>query len=371
MNINNFSLRMHTAHTEEQLTNVPELWTIQRGYGALEHIIITDIDNPLAQAKTDSVDVPGASGVIDATEASGAVFFKNKTVKVRMQTSDKSRKWFPELRDAFAPYQGRLVDFAFQDSLDVEWYYTGRLSVTAEDPTTGELELKLDTYPFLQSTDMQILQVPNAVSIDRPSTAGPFWEIAANESGADVVLNDDNIWAFGDPGAKVLLRHTGTAGQKYLFSTLEQLGCEISLENSSLWPSTDRVTAQSTRSDWLLELTISGSHYDFDDNDKYRPCAHLVYDLAAVSGDCSITLPSNVRIRPVIDNAGDDALLMLDGDSMIVDGDTYDRQYPEAILPGRRANRDAAETTCYFLAVGRAIGDTPDVTMMFRREVLG
>lgn len=371
MNINNFILRMHTAHTEKQETNAPELWTLQRGYGALEHIIITDIDNPLAQAKTDSVDVPGASGVIDATEAAGAVFYKNKKVRVKMQTSAKTRQWFPELRSAFAPYQGRLVDFAFRDALDAEWYYTGRLSVTAEDPTTGELQLELDTYPFLQSTELEIIEVPNAVSIDRPSAAGPFWEIAANETGADVVLNADNIWVFGAPGAKVLLRHAGTAGQKYLFSTLEQLGCEISLENSSLASASDRVTAQSGRSDWLLELTISGSNYDFDDNGKFRPCAHLIYDLAAVTGSCSITLPSNTRIRPEISNRGDDALLLLDGDSVLLKANTYGRKYPEAILPGRRASRDAAETTCYFLAVGRAIGGTPDVLMRFRREVLG
>ena len=370
MNINNFVLRMHSKHTEEQLTNVPELWTVQRGHGVLEHIIITDIQNPLAQVKANTVDVPGASGVIDATEAEGTVFFKNKTVTVRMQTSSKTRQWFPELRDAFAPYQGRLVDFAFADALDVAWYYTGRLSVTAEDPTTGELEVQMDTYPFLQSTDMQILQVPNAASIDRPSTAGPFWEVASNESGADVVLNGDMIWIFGQPGAEVILRHTGTAGQRYLFSTLEQLGCEISLENSALFPDRDRVTAQSERSDWLLTVRISGSHYDFDDDEKFRPCAYLNYDVAALTGACSVSLPSNVRIRPVIQNTGDDALLMLDGDSVLVTADT-ERQYPEAILPGRRANRDAAETACYFLAVGRAIGDTPDVTMMFRREVLG
>lgn len=370
MNINNFVLRMHTKHTEEQLTNVPELWTIQRGHGALEHIIITDIQNPLAQVKANTVDVPGASGVIDATEAEGAVFYKNKTVTVRMQTSSKTRHWFQELRDAFVPYQGRLVDFAFQDALDVTWYYTGRLSVTAENPVTGELEVQMDTYPFLQSAELETVTVPNAASIDRPSTAGPFWEVASNESGADVVLNGDMIWIFGQPGAEVILRHAGTAGQRYLFSTLEQLGCEIELEDESLWPPKSKVTAQSSRNNWLMTVRISGSHYDFDDDEKFRPCAYLNYDVAALTGACSVALPSNVRIRPVIRNTGDDALLMLDGDSVLVTAGT-ERQYPEATLPGRKASRDAAETTCCFLAVGRAVGDTPGVTLTFRREVLG
>ena len=152
--INRLIMRLHTAATEALPMNDAASWTIQRGLGGLEQISITKIANPFPVVKSSPVDVPCANGALDMAEADGVVYYKNKTVEIVMQTLSLQKPWFSALRDAFAPLNGRMVDFAFDLPTEAEWYYTGRLTIDQCDESTGTLGLKIDTYPFLHSSQL-------------------------------------------------------------------------------------------------------------------------------------------------------------------------------------------------------------------------
>lgn len=379
---NNFILRLHTDATEQLEQNDPTSWTLQRGFGALQNIAITNIINPLPEAKTNSIDIPCANGELDETEASGTVFYKNKTVDVTMQMLPESKQYFSELREAFRAMHGRLVDFAFADALSAEWYYTGRLRISGTNEPTGELTVRIDTEPFMRSTVIRDKQIATGVSIDRTSGG---WTVEAKSSTAQVTQQGGMIVVFGSIGDQVTLRRNAAHGKRYGFAAVSQRGGDYVFQDGS------RTLAQPDDSGVIrLTLTLDGSGYDWN-GDVYQPCMVLLYIITELITDedgnvigsdqnawedvvNAVVLPSNARIRPEIRNTGTGkADVLLDGECVIVP--VYDAQkreiYPTAILPGTRADRGVAETVCIVAAVGNAATDTPSVRIRYREERIG
>ena len=392
-NINKFILRRHTAATAALEDNDPGSWEIQRGLGVLERIAITEIKNPVTAVKSAAEDVPVLNGALDLTEASGGPRYKNKTVEITFKTMSDWRQWFGAMRDTFTALQGRMVDFAFDLANEVQWYYTGRLAVDGVNEESGELKLKIDTEPFMKNVHLRKCQIPAATSIDR-GTSG--WSVLAKSSTATVTMQNSTIVIFGQPGDKVELTRSASASKRYTLGVAELRGGDYHFANGSRTlgePST--VGAASL----ILMLKIDGSHYAWtteDGAEVYRPCMVLSYILTELTLDsdgnpigadgtygddprydphCAIVLPSNVCIRPEVYNFGDGpADVLLDGQRIYVDEYTAyrdDEQYPEAVLPGIRADRSGETVTCILSAVGNSLNDTPEAQIRFREEKLG
>lgn len=389
--INKFILRRSTAQTAALELNDPASWTMERGIGVLHRVAITKIKNPAPAVKDSSADVPVMNGKLDLTESMGAPRYKNKTVEITIQTLPDWREWFGEMRDAFTALQGRLVDFAFDTPNDVEWYYTGRLAVDSEDEETGELTLKIDTQPFMKNVNLRRCQIPAATSLDRGT---PAWTVEAKSSTATVIINDGGITVYGKPGDQVELTRAADDAKRYALAV-------VALRGGDCWfsGSKSRTLGVPVFSSLNLTLTIDGSYYAWTTEngaDVFKPCLYLSHILTELTLDsdgnpigadgtygddprydphCAIVLPSNVRIRPQLYNFGEgSADILLDGTRVNVDKYSAFRdvtQYPEAVLPGIRADRSGETVTCILSAVGNSGSDTPEAEIRFREERLG
>lgn len=390
-NINKFILRRHTAATAALEENDPGSWEIQRGLGVLERIAITAIKNPVAAVKSAAEDVPALNGALDLTEASGGPRYKNKTVEITFKTMSDWRQWFGSMRDTFTALQGRMVDFAFALANEVEWYYTGRLAVDSEDEESGELTLKIDTEPFMKNVHLRKCHIPAATSIDRSSSG---WTVLAKSSTATVTMVNSSIVVFGQPGDRVELTRSASASKRYTLGVRDLRGGDYHFANGSR-----TLGVPSDFGNLILMLTIDGSHYAWTTENGasvYKPCMEMYYILSELTLDddgnpigadgtysddprydphCAVVLPSNVCIRPEVYNFGDGpADVLLDGQRIYVDEySAYrdDEQYPEAVLPGIRADRSGETVTCILSAVGNSSNDTPVAQIRFREEKLG
>lgn len=378
---NKFIMRLHTAATEALSANDASSWTEQRDLGVLIRTAITEIRDPLPAVKTKNVDAAGMNGVIDATEALGQVFYKNKTVSVTFQKLPDRVEYWKDMRDYFALLHGRLVDFAFDDANSVEWYYTGRMTVENEDEESAKLTLKFDTYPFLQSVVKRSYSIPTATLLDRSDNG---WSVSSKPSSATVILNDGQILIFGNPGDKVILRRSASNSNRYTFAPLNFYGGEYQFSNGS------KTLGVPSGGYLYLELTIDGSAYDWQTVSGvkvYKPCLYINYlltQLSASSGNvtgadgnvntnprCAIQLRSSVRIRPEITNGNSAAaIVLLDGEGIEIPANCSTKLFPGAVLPGIRADRSGAITTCYLSAVGASASDNPSITISYREERL-
>lgn len=383
---NKFILRRHTAVTAALETNDPASWTIERGLGVLSRVAISEIKNPVAEAKTASVDAPSQNGEPDLTEAVGGVFYKNKKVEITFQTLSDFRQWFGDLRGAFTALHGQTVDFAFATALDVQWYYTGRLSVDSIDEPAGKLTIKIDAYPFLQSTVLRRWRIPTAEKLDRSASG---WSVSAKAASATVTFRQNRIIVFGNPGDRVVLRRTASAGRLYAFAVNDLLGGRYVFPTNG-----SRTLGQPASGALTMQLTLDGSYYDWtteNGESVYKPCMVLDYLLTELTPDAdgkpigaadmettprnAVTLAANTRHRPELYNYGTGAAdVLLDGTRIYVpvSGDYSEGGiYPEAVLPGLYADRDGTETLCVLSAVGNAADDEPDVEIRLREERLG
>ena len=365
--INRLIMRLHTAATEALPMNDAASWTIQRGLGGLEQISITKIANPFPVVKSSPVDVPCANGALDMAEADGVVYYKNKTVEIVMQTLSLQKPWFSALRDAFAPLNGRMVDFAFDLPTEAEWYYTGRLTIDQCDESTGTLGLKIDTYPFLHSVERKGADIPTVTSLDREACG---WTVAYNPSGATVMRSANTLAAYGTPGSVIRLSRAASAAE-YTLAATRLVGGDFRFSGAE----GDRVRGVA-EGGWLYaELTIDGSYYDWINENGaqvYKPCVHLDYILTELPDAGVIRLPSNVQLRPGLFNLETCAAdMLLDGRRIALDANSPGGPFPAAVLPGRRADRSGAVCACCVTAVGNSAYDTPLCRITYREEKLG
>ena len=375
--INKLIMRLNTAKTRALPMNDPASWTLQRGLGAMDGIAITEIDNPIAKPKTAYIDVPGSNGELDATEMAGRLFYKNKTVKIKMQVleNEAPRYSFTALRDTFTALQGRVVDFSFDLPTEVEWYYTGRLTVESVDEPNGELALEIDTYPFLQSAEKRWYDVPTKTSLDRD---GQNWTAPYVPDGVSFTSKGGHIWLFGKPGDSIEIYHNASSDKRYTIGVSALLGGDFFFTGNG---EKSRVLGVPVGDTLHMELTIDGSYYHWmteNGANAYKPCLHLSYILSELETDAAgnvidtITLPTNVRIRPELANLeACSADVLLDGTRINMPLETPSGVFPEAVLPGVLADRSGTETVCYMTAVGNSAYDTPMVRIGFREEKLG
>ena len=83
------------------------------------------------EPKTHYVDIPGAHGSMDLTEAlTGKVQYKNRTIEAEFITLADRADWSAIYSDILSALHGQMVDISLDD--DPAYYYKGR--VTVGDP---------------------------------------------------------------------------------------------------------------------------------------------------------------------------------------------------------------------------------------------
>ena len=80
----------------------------------------------------------------------------------------------------------------------------------------------------------------------------------------------------------------------------------------------------------------------------------------------------DVRIRPELVNMNTGgAIVLLDGERVDIPENSEETLFPEAVLPGIRADRSGEDTVCILSACGLSSNDSPSVQIVYREEVLG
>lgn len=106
------------------------------------------IDYPIA--KTHTIDIPGADGVMDLTEAlNGYVHYDNRKIELNFSCPDKDYFEYEKLRQEVAKIlHGRKCKIILDN--DEKYYYEGRLSINFEKSSKAESTLTItgDMDPY-------------------------------------------------------------------------------------------------------------------------------------------------------------------------------------------------------------------------------
>lgn len=118
-----------------------------------------DLGSP--QPKMVAVDVPGANGVLDYTEAAtGAVKYENRQCVftfAKQLDATLQQQFMSQLRTAL---HGQTVEVELDE--DAGWVYTGRATVEFEENEDWKLKIVItvDAYPYAFSKDWKAISLP-------------------------------------------------------------------------------------------------------------------------------------------------------------------------------------------------------------------
>lgn len=111
-------------------------------------LILTSYSIGEAKPKTETVDVPGADGVLDLTEYFGDVRYQNRALSFTFAVIGRPSEFptrFSALQDAVG---GRKLHITLDD--DPDYYYVGRVTVDKwkSAPRVGSITITCDCEPY-------------------------------------------------------------------------------------------------------------------------------------------------------------------------------------------------------------------------------
>ena len=359
----NFVMRLHSDSATDST------WELAVGAnvaGALSGFVLGDVKIQHPMPKTESEDVPGTNGLYDLTESSGRVFYRNREITVPL-VFRTDRTWTDTIDITLARYNGRMCDFAFAPYDDVEWIYTGRLSVTV-DRFKNSVILTFDAEPFARTTEYTYITVPVSASVDKLAFGWTYDRAvggsltATNNSAGVIEISASDI------GTVIYYKRTGlTPSDSYTLGVKSIVGGSIAFHNGA----DDNLTEGVVDSNGVLtiKIVVDGSYYTWQtvNNQVFSyPSFRCEYILAKmVFGESSIMLASNVVIRPEIANLTAASVLILDGAVFEIDDTNNQILQPYgAVMPGARCDKSAKMAKSIFVCVPKSTG-TPATSIGF------
>lgn len=111
------------------------------------------------EPKTHYVDIPGADGELDLTEAlTGKVQYKNRKITMVFVTMAGREDWSAIYSDILMELQGKLIRITLDD--DPLHYYTGRVTVgepTRMNAKTILLNMSAEVEPYKKSMNGDVM----------------------------------------------------------------------------------------------------------------------------------------------------------------------------------------------------------------------
>ena len=112
------------------------------------NIILTKAEIPLPTPKTSTVDIKGADGVLDLTEAlTGDVQYNNRTIKLTFEMMDDTDYY--DLMTTISNYlHGQKIKFTLNN--DEDYYYIGRATINQWEcaQRKGTIVISVDCEPY-------------------------------------------------------------------------------------------------------------------------------------------------------------------------------------------------------------------------------
>lgn len=335
--------------------------------GELCDYVVGDVIIPNPSPKTESEDVPGTNGIFDYTEALGRVCYQNRQIVVPLiHREDVEWLWGEDGdNELFARLNGRLCDFSFEAYDNVEWVYTGRLSVLI-NRFKNLVTLTFDAWPFARKAQTTFKQIENVQNAESDAS---FWTYA---EATDTIIADNGAGSFhinaGSVGTEIIYKHDNlTANQVYMIGIKSILGGSFQFiegtgQNGRNDSAVGTVTSLGTLS---AKIIVDGSYYEWKTINGVLtafPSFYCEYFLVPVSLQSSaVWLPGNATIRPLV-IFGDARRVGLGQSNgwLLADGVAYNLdEYGKTsylrglVLPGDRVDREITAQSV-FACVGRS-----------------
>ena len=112
------------------------------------NIVLTKAEIPLPTPKTYTVDIKGADGVLDLTEAlTGDVQYNNRQIKLTFEMMDDT-DYSTLISDISNYLHGQKIKFTLNN--DEDYYYTGRASISDWEcvKRKGKIVIQVDCEPY-------------------------------------------------------------------------------------------------------------------------------------------------------------------------------------------------------------------------------
>lgn len=363
----------------------PASWALKTQDGALASFIVGSVNNPSPTPKVMGEDIPGSSGVFDTTEAAGRVFFENKTVTIIL-SGEAGFCGMDEIEHLFSRYQGRVIDFSFDNYLDVKWFQTGRMAAKF-NRSRNQIILSIDTKPYRYGMDTKYIKSMTVLSnYERDVNTGSW---TSSEIDGDILYSYDNgtnfCFSCDAPGATILRKKTVSPSSGFLaFGVKSIVGGTVEFTNiddvNNTITHSKTVARVSTYGGNHIRMTITvdGSYYEWhtvNNVSRYLPtvkCNYVLSNFLPVDSNGDLTdavsaeLPTNVAIRPDFSNTTAAAVLIVDG--IAVDFDSITGEVlvmPRLLLPGDRADLSGTTTKSIMVAIPKTASTSPHPIISF------
>lgn len=112
------------------------------------NIVLTKAEIPLPTPKTSIVDIKGADGVLDLTEAlTGDVQYNNRQIKLTFEMMDDT-DYYDLISDISNYLHGQKIKFTLNN--DEDYYYTGRATINQWEcvKRKGKIVIQVDCEPY-------------------------------------------------------------------------------------------------------------------------------------------------------------------------------------------------------------------------------
>ena len=130
------------------------------------NLILSNVDIPPAEAKTNYVDVPGKNGSADLTEASGRVRFKDRDIKLTF-TVLPGDDFEQKKSEVSGMLNGRRCRIVLDK--DPEWYWEGRCGIDsyASNRNVGQIVVASTVRPYKRRRSERRLSAAPGTAVKR------------------------------------------------------------------------------------------------------------------------------------------------------------------------------------------------------------
>lgn len=369
-------------------------WPISVGDGDFAEFEVGSVVNQTPQLKDGSgIDIPGSSGTTDLIGTNGRVFFQNKTITITL-AGYASFDGMEEIESILAPYQGRMIDFTFDDVYHVEYFQTGRVSISS-NRNKNRIILTVDALPYrfaAISTRKTLQTLDNYETVRNTDAWTHSW------SGASECIADDSVTNFSFSvdrvGAQIQrVKTVGGNSGYFAFGVKSIVGGNVWFEwqdgNKTVKSrSLAKVTplaqpVQGGAGTITMMISVDGSYYEWktlNGSRVYLPTVKCEYILSNYlpldsNGEPDATVSdmfdSNVVIHPyAVLTVAQRAFVISDGVAAEIQmrgAWAENEPIPRFSLPNLGADRSDVKTNSVFAVVPYAAGQTPSVSITYRK----
>lgn len=374
-----FSMRIHGQPS----------WDIQTGGNAfLAKFYVGSVSIPDPVVKYQNVDVPGSNGLVDYTDSPN-VTFNMRNVEVILQGEAGASINMTTVESNLSSYQGRVVDFTFDDSSSVSRFYTGRMTMhTNRHKNRIFLSFVCEPLKYSETVYERTMSVLSNYERNVNSTAWTLGTISGGGGDLDYVTesstaSETRTFVYFDSAPGALFERvksiSGNNGKYLAFGLVSIVGGDVWFE----WTENGQTIQSKTMAKVVngaitMKCHIDGSYYEWrtvNNNRVYYPtirCTYIMSNFLPMSdgepsGAVSMIFPANAIIIPDVNTLNANGYLICDGVAAETNISPFDEVLPRVTLPGKRADYSSDYVTSIYAVIPRTASQSPTTKLKFRK----